>query len=293
MRFLPVIGACLMLVAAGCGTQFTDSGDYDDEGTLSSRLEGEPGFPGPCDPDRILEIQIIAGSTELLRDLPDADLRAGDFVPELDLTPFDLRADHTVAVVERVRALTAERLEPLGVLVTSDATPRLHGDVAEKQIETGRARELISRVVLTQIPGVPEHCGCQAATGQLGLPSDGPAEGVVFVNAYVQNGLAGALARYDASERMEKLAVAIANSALHEAGHTLGLVHLDVPGQPVYIMARGGAAAKKTSLLALTTLQQFSDAPLAVTADARSVREAQCDACVVEDALALRRSCAD
>ncbi len=264
-----------------------------------------------CDPQRTLQLQIVTESTSLSRDLPQTGLSAGEFLPAFDATPFGLTQSERDEVVARIRGYAEETLAPFGIEVIGDADEKQatvgHGGAADAletsaqvqsaaesdAIEQTEAApiELISRIILTQADGVPQHCGCQGSTGGLGLPADGPAEGAVFANAFVDNGLAGALLRYSREERIEKLAVALANSVLHEAGHTLGLVHLDVPGQPTLLMARGGASAARVSLSAITTLQAFSDSELAVTSDALGVRELQCDTCIIEETLGARRRC--
>lgn len=264
-----------------------------------------------CDPQRTLQLQIVTESIFLSRDLPQTGLSAGDFMPAFDAAPFGLTPSERDEVVARIRGYAEETLAPFGIEVIGDAdemqAPVGHGVAADAiesstQVESAAESdaveagstvpiELISRIILTQADGVPQHCGCQGSTGGLGLPADGPAEGAVFANAFVDNGLAGALLRYSREERIEKLAVALANSVLHEAGHTLGLVHLNVPGQPTLLMARGGASAARVSLSAITTLQAFSDSELTVTRDALGVREVQCDTCTIEETLAARRRC--
>lgn len=277
MRHLPLLG---LMILSGCGNAALIPMTASDAAPAFADLGGPA---ETCDPGRELAVQIVTGSAILLRDLPDAGFHAGTLLPSFDVRAFDLQPDDREEVIAAVHALAGQRLSEFGL--------RIVGEEATEESEGAEAPEIIARVVVTDLPGAPEHCGCQGSTSALGLPSDGPAEAVVFSNAYVDNGLAGVLMRYSRKERIEKLAAALSNSILHEVGHTLGLVHVDVPGQPTLLMARGGSSATKVSLAAMTTLQAYSEESQPVTTDAIGVRETQCDVCVIEDTLAARREC--
>ncbi|MCC7294100.1 MAG: hypothetical protein IT449_18720 [Phycisphaerales bacterium] len=313
----------LLAFLFGCGnTALLSVPQVGGEDAVTDRAIDAPA----CDPQRTLQLQIVTESTFLSRDLPQTGLSAGSFLPAFDAASFGLAQSERDEVVARIRGYAEETLAPFGIEVIGDGEeqPAAVGQgIAADAIEAApldgnrtvtdanepaafvevsagadaaeaastRPAELIARIILTHAEGVPQHCGCQGSTGGLGLPADGPAEGAVFANAFVDNGLAEALLRYSREERIEKLAAALANSVLHEAGHTLGLVHLDVPGQPTLLMARGGASAARVSLAAITTRQTFSDSDRAVTPDALSVREWQCDTCMIEETLAARRRC--
>lgn len=312
MQKLPMMSrvflGCGLIGFAGCGNA---SLMRESESSVPAGSIGVAVLNESCDPDRRLVVEIATGGAMLMRDITPAGLYAGTFLPGLNVEGFGLSASQRTAVVNRIGQLADRILAPFGIavrIVDQDMTASVPDDpfsadtptIESQEPSTARplpvsassSEEVIARIIVTHVAGAPEHCGCQGYTSALGLQRDGPAEGVVFSNAYLENGLAAALNRYPEDQRIEFLATAMTNSILHETGHALGLVHLDVAGQPTLLMARGGSGASRISLRALTTLQSFSTEARPTTSDSAGVRDMQCDTCVIEDALTARRHCA-
>ena len=230
------------------------------------------------DPDRTLRLEVVFEGTSLQRGLSVLGLEAGSDLPAFDSRVLGVEARYRSHLTDRIVELVAEAYAPFGIEVTGDDTAVIDANV-----------EVVSRIILTQVDGGPRRCACHGATGGLGLTYGQTAEGFVLANAFRENGLARAVAARPIEDRIEMLAVALSNTIVHEAGHTFGLVHLDVPGPPTLFMARGGAGQTTISLADMTRVQTFSSEPIPVTQDALSVRQTQCDTCVLIETIERHR----
>ncbi len=290
----------LLLAATlvGCGNVPTAA--LGDDSVPAVLTRGDDSSTHGCDIYRSLQLQLIFDGAELQRDLEILGLIRHDVVPPFEAAFVGVDSAHHDALVSRIVELVSQAYAPFGidvVAVMDDAVAFANDALAPQSgpvddaVGSAVPAEVVSRVIVTQVEGAPKMCRCQGATGELGLTDDGSAEGIVLANAFRDNGLAAALQRWPKDERVEMAAAAIANSIVHEAGHTFGLVHLDVPGAPTLFMARGGAAATLLSVEEMTTFQSFSSNSLPVTGDAVSVRTTQCDSCVLSEVIESRRTC--
>ncbi|RJP32685.1 MAG: hypothetical protein C4547_13285 [Phycisphaerales bacterium] len=283
-----------LLAMSGCGSVPTGALGDDSAQAVLARGEG-----GECDPFRSLRLELVFDGAVLERDLDILGLRRHDALPSFEAELVGIDPSYQDALVSRIVELVRQAYGPFGIDVAAtigsvdlaDATLAPDAGLLDGEVGAAVPVETVSRVIVTQVEGAPKVCRCQGATAELGLNDGGTAEGVVLANAFRDNGLAAALQRWPAHERIEMAASAIANSVVHEAGHTFGLVHLDVPGAPTLFMARGGSAATILSVAEMTTFQSFSSEALPVTSDALGVRDVQCDSCLLHEIIEQRRSC--
>lgn len=267
---------------AGCGALPFPAAEGDSVNTVVSGDEATAGQPlDPCDGDRVLRLTVVFEGASLARPLDLLDLAEGQVLPPFDPAALGVSPDDRDRLASRIVALVSEAYAPFGLFVS--------GDSGVDDATLGG--EEIARIIVTQVEGGPRRCACQGATAELGLAEGGAAEGVVLANAFNHNGFADAIAGFKSDEQIEMAAVVLSNSIVHEAGHTLGLVHIDVPGPPVYYMARGGDAQSSLPLTVMTRVQSFSDREFPVTPDARNVRAMQCDTCVIRETIEQRRQC--
>jgi len=296
--------AMFALIASGCGqTNVLTGAALTAPGSagVSARINTPQYFQPAaqvesCDPNRTLQLMIVFEGTMLKRDFPVADLSADESLPAFDAEQFGVTPVNRPLLIDSIISHVADAFEPLNIEVVSDEPDSLK---PLHRLETGATTdsnrqhnaEIISQVILTQWPDMPQHCGCQGMTPTLGLPASGTAQAIVFANAFVDNGFAAAIAPRSYQQKIEMTAVALANSIVHEAGHTLGLVHIDVPGPPKFFMARGGSSSLKLSLESMTTPQTFTSDDYPTTPDAVGVRLTQCGLCLLTETIEARRRC--
>ncbi len=271
--------AGLLFTIGGCGSPAFLS--LTDPASMSSAARADADLD-VCDPNRPLRMELVFEGTTLGRELPALDLPAAYDLAAFDSEVVGVETQYRRLLLDRIVQLVADAYAPFGIEVTGDDVP-----------DSGVSDEFVSRVILTQVDGGPGRCRCQGATGRLGLTHGQASEGLVLANAFRENGLARAIAGRSLEDRIELMAVALSNSIVHEAGHTFGLVHLDLPGAPTLFMARGGAAQTVLTLADMTRVQAFSSQWNPVTDDARGLRDAQCDTCLLNEVIEQRRYCGD
>lgn len=266
-------GALSAVLLTGCGAQTALLESDMEAGAGSLVHEGTGCLTRPT-------LLLDFGGSLLETDLPAARLAAGQWLAPASADLLALSNEEWARVKEEVERNVAAIFAPFDIEVAI-------ADVGEdaRPLPAEAAGSIVSRIFIVRSADAVQNCACQGMTPKLGVAAGETATAYVFADAFMLNGLVPALQRRG-NDPAAGLAVAIANTAAHEAGHTLGLVHVETGDGPRTLMARGDDAGLKLTVSQFTTLQFFSEETLPTPRDAQGIRGGQCCACVIQETLA-------